>query len=57
MNEHQVVAFWGLCCLCLLWRWRLHGPPKRWYPTMPLHCVTEDHDFNFQRRENLKSRI
>jgi hypothetical protein len=23
-----------------LWRWRQHGPPKRWYPTTTLHSVT-----------------
>jgi hypothetical protein len=22
------------------WRWRQHGPPKRWYPTTTLHGVT-----------------
>jgi hypothetical protein len=22
------------------WRWRQHGPPKRWYPTATLHGVT-----------------
>jgi hypothetical protein len=22
------------------WRWRQHGPLKRWYPTTTLHCVT-----------------
>jgi len=22
------------------WRWRQHGPPKRWYPTTAQHGVT-----------------
>jgi len=29
------------------WRWRQHGPLKRWYPTTSLRCHTpEDHSLN-----------
>jgi len=24
----------------LYWRWRQHGPPKRWYPATSIHGVT-----------------
>jgi len=24
------------------WRWRKHGPPKRWYPTTSLYGVTTE---------------
>jgi len=24
---------------CSVWRWRQHGPPKRWYPTTTPHGV------------------
>jgi len=33
----------GPCCLnlqILPWRWRQHGPPKRYYPTTAIHGVT-----------------
>jgi len=32
------------------WRWRLHDAPKRWYPTISLHC-----DVKLHRFENLRS--
>jgi len=36
------------------WRWRQHGPPKRWYPTTRLPGVTIQKNLDFHRRENLK---
>jgi hypothetical protein len=26
--------------IMMSWRWRQHGPPKHWYPTISLHGVT-----------------
>jgi len=32
--------FWGFTAVTLTWRWKQHGLPKRYYPTITLHGIT-----------------
>jgi len=36
------------------WRWRQHGPLKRWYPTTTPHCVRTQ---KTSSRDSLKTHI
>jgi len=54
-----VVGYQRFRCSCLPWRWRQHGPPKRW---LSYHNITrrhnpEDFDLKYHGRKSLKIRI
>jgi len=41
--KREFVVFWIVApCSVMLqpWRWRQHGPPKRWYPTTTVMLLT-----------------
>jgi len=57
----EFVVFWVFVPCSVVswlqpWRWRQHGPSKRWCPTITQYSATDGHELYLPCSENLISR-